>query len=310
MVVDEKRRADAFMPFRFPADQLGSVFAGDRHIDCSRGSNGFHSVFEDDRCTLINPAPRQLGFPACPLIVPVPSSSEDDTPPPSLVTKAKSAFKQLVTPTSRSKTRPKEKGKFFLSDDDDEDDTDSDSDVEEEPTTPAKSKGKAKAGQPRKTRKAKAKPSDAFNRGFFHALRPATNKYYNQESNLIHLRCAEHHARRTTVDACNQHIENRKDLIMTLRETQHKLTGRERAQFSQARADEAATALLTVQKELKALEATTARYQLDTERMRLQLQKTEKEAEESESSAEQQVDMDRLNAIRRNMMGTRAGPST
>ncbi|CUA76202.1 Chromosome partition protein MukB [Rhizoctonia solani] len=231
-------------------------------------------------------------------------TSDDDTPTRGLVSKAKSALKQMITPTSNSKTRSKEKNNSDHEDDKDEDETDDGSDGEEEPepVTPAasKGKGKGKAANPRK--KKKVKPSDAFNRGFFHALRSATNKYYNQESNLIHLRCAEHHLRKATAEACNEHIENRKELLMALRETQYKMTGREYAQYSQARADEAAAALLNVQKELKALETTRARYQLDTERMRHQLQRAEKEAEEMESRAEQQVDMDRFDAIRRNMM--------
>ncbi|CUA70480.1 hypothetical protein RSOLAG22IIIB_08893 [Rhizoctonia solani] len=165
--------------------------------------------------------------------------------------------------------------------DEDEDNGDDDGDDESE----------APAPQGRRARgKARAKPAitekDAFSRGFFRALMPAADTYYNKESNLIRLRCAEYHTQKSTAEAKIEHLKVKQEYLMALREEEIVLTGDSLIHFRKSRADDSELALLKVQSAFKALEVSKAKYESDIVHMRAELEKRKQQATEAEAHAD------------------------
>ncbi|EUC64354.1 hypothetical protein RSOL_439940, partial [Rhizoctonia solani AG-3 Rhs1AP] len=178
--------------------------------------------------------------------VTLPVSSDSETESPSIISKATTVVKNLVTP--KSITRRKKNNDS----DDDEDDVSDDAQV--------------------------------FSRGFFRALGPATDAYYNKQANLIRLQCAEYDREKDMVEAKIRLIDSRKAWLMALRESEAKYTGQARLQFRKARADEAAEGIMLIEKELKTIELSTAKYEHDIEIMRRELADRKEQAEESEEN--------------------------
>ncbi|CAE6535763.1 unnamed protein product, partial [Rhizoctonia solani] len=191
-------------------------------------------------------------------------SSDSETESPSIISKATTVVKNLVAP--KSITRRKKNGGSaclysvpMLTDTDDSDDDEDD--VSDD--------------------------AQVFSRGFFRALGPATDAYYNKQANLIRLQCAEYDREKDMVEAKIRLIDSRKAWLMALRESEAKYTGQARLQFRKARADEAAEGIMAIEKELKTIELSTAKYEHDIEIMRRELVDRKEQAEEEQVEAEE-----------------------
>ncbi|CAE6456081.1 unnamed protein product [Rhizoctonia solani] len=239
-------------------------------------------------------------------------SDDENTPTRSLVSKASTAPKNPMTPSSAPRTSLRKTKTNVPRDDTDEgegedEDEDEDEDAEEEDAEEEdEDTNPAPVSKGRKANKTKSKPSitekDAFSRGFFRVLKPVTNVYYNKESNLIRLRCVEYNTQKSTIEAKSQYFDSRKQYIMALSEEEAQMTDDSLALFRKARADETALALLKVQKDFKALEVSQAKYESDKCNMQTTLEKRNDEEVDRKANAQNAVRLARLAGIRNRMI--------
>ncbi|CAE6436371.1 unnamed protein product [Rhizoctonia solani] len=269
-------------------------------------------------------------------------SEDEETSPPTPAPKASAAPKNPITPSSAPRTFSKQtkttvsrhvdtneggrvtraslkKTKISVpredtdegegdgddkSDDEDADGDDGDGDgddEDEDEDTPAVSKGrKSKGRKPRA--KSTVSEKDAFSRGFFRAVKPVINVYYNKESNLIRLRCAEYHAQASTAKAKIQNLEAKKQYLMALRENEINLTGASLERYRQTCSDNAKSGMLKLENEFKALEVSQAKYDSDILSMRILLEKRKDQVAETNTNVENTATLARLESIRNNMI--------
>jgi hypothetical protein len=71
----------------------------------------------------------------------------------------------------------------------------------------------------------------AFSCGFFNALAPAANAYYNKEANLICLRCAKHKHKKSIANAKIQYFKLKQEYLYSLQEHKMTLTGKVQDEF-------------------------------------------------------------------------------
>ncbi|CAE6479074.1 unnamed protein product [Rhizoctonia solani] len=138
-----------------------------------------------------------------------PDSTEGETESPSL------AAKNPITPKSTIKSNKNSRSNdaTYVDSEDSDDELPDDGVPDDQDTA--------------RTQKSKKKPSvietDAFSRGFLRALAPATDTYYNKESNLIRLECAEHDREKAAVEAKIRLFDSKKEWILALRESELRL---------------------------------------------------------------------------------------
>ncbi|CAE7232528.1 unnamed protein product [Rhizoctonia solani] len=208
----------------------------------------------------------------------VPDSS-DEEPSPGILAKAKAIVVKLATPKSMPKSRAKTNGG----------DTDDDEDDEDDAAAPGK-------------KKPSVVETDAFSRGFFRGLAPATDAYYNKESNLIRLQCAEYDRAIALVEATIRLIDGRKFYLVTLRESEAKIPSSERPRFRKTRADEVALGVMRVEKDRETIQLNMVKFQSDMEIMRRELVDREKEYEEMRVEAENSEEQEELDKILGDML--------
>ncbi|CAE6334891.1 unnamed protein product [Rhizoctonia solani] len=238
--------------------------------------------------------PPKRAVPATPAVPPAPkrakrASDTTATPAtPSIATRATAAVMNLITPTSTTKARKKNAG---------DEDTAQHTTTKKKPSV-IESDGKRIYS----SRLLTLTCLPAFSRGFFIALGPAADAYYNKESNLIRLRCAEYDRRRSSAESTIRFFDSKKEYLFTLRKHETTLFGKVLEQFRASRVADSQLALQQIQRDLKKIDENMLKYQSDIEHMRTERDNREKEFEEAKSRSENTSGLDRLEAIRKTML--------
>ncbi|KAF8710715.1 hypothetical protein RHS03_02171, partial [Rhizoctonia solani] len=184
----------------------------------------------------------------------------------------------------------------------------------ENPITPTSTaKGSSKKKDEDDDSNSKKKPSviesDAFSRGFFNAIGPATDAYYNKESNLVRLDCFKYDRQKSSADAQTLRDNSRKEFLMTLREHEESLSAKALEQFRHVQATDSDIQLAQIQKDREILKTNRLRYELDVERMITERDNRKTESDNTRVVNKSTAGMEQLAAIRRKMLNGGAGPS-